>query len=116
MPGRPVLAINVINLGEVFYVVGRRRGERAAREALQDVRITGVVVVPSPEKLVLDAASLKMRHAISYADAFAAATVANGGGYLVTGDQELRTVGGLRILWIGEDSTDGRRGRKDGLK
>lgn len=49
------------------------------------------------------AATLKSRHAISYADAFAAATALLRGAPLVTGDPELQTMSmepNLKLEWI----------------
>jgi len=35
---RPRLFVNLVNLGEVFYLLGRRRGEREARETVEEIR------------------------------------------------------------------------------
>jgi len=81
--------ISVINLGEVVYRIGRVKGEAEARETLDQIRQSPLVVVPATEEAVLAAAGLKMHYSISYADAFAAATADQLGGILVTGDPEL---------------------------
>jgi len=95
------LVINVINLGEVFYILGRRRGEQEARSTIDELRATGIEVFPVTDSLVFDAASLKIRYTMAYADAFAAATAKAQSGILVTGDPELKDLKEISILWIG---------------
>lgn len=87
--GEAVLYISIINLGEVFYRTGRIKGEREAEETLEDIRRLPLNVIPASEEAVFAAAGLKMRHAISYADAFAAAAAERLEAALVTGDPEL---------------------------
>lgn len=81
--------ISIINLGEVLYRVGRIKGEQEAWQTLDQMRRLPLTVVPAGEEVVFAAARLKMRHAISYADAFAAATTNELDAVLVTGDPEL---------------------------
>jgi predicted nucleic acid-binding protein len=97
------LIINSINLGEVFYIIARERGIRAA-----DYFLT--VILPSLPVTVLDnsledviaAARLKAGHALSYADCFAAAAAIREQAPLVTGDPEFKSLGKrLRIYWVG---------------
>lgn len=83
------LAISLINLGEVVYRVGKVKGERAARETLAEIQQLPLEVIPAEEKLVWAAVIWKMHHAISYADAFAAATAEQLNATLLTGDPEL---------------------------
>ena len=87
--GAVELFISVINLGEVVYRIGRVKGEAEARETLDQIRQSSLVVVPATEEAVLAAAGLKMHYSISYADAFAAAIADQLSGILVTGDPEL---------------------------
>jgi len=84
------LFISIINLGEVAYRIGKVRGEDEARETLDEIRRLSLTVVPATEEAVFAAAGFKMRYAISYADAFAAATAVERDAVLVTGDPELQ--------------------------
>ena len=77
-----------INMGEVFYVLRRLHGEPAATETVRDLRLDIDVQLPD-ERLVLDAARIKAEHAMSYADAFAAAFTITNDAVLWTGDPEL---------------------------
>ena len=79
-----------VNLGEVFYVVHRRASEREARGVVRRLRARLTLDLPS-ETRVLEAATIKASHAISYADAFAVATAIAHEATLVTGDPELLT-------------------------
>jgi predicted nucleic acid-binding protein len=101
--GRVQLVMNIVNLGEVFYLVAKARGEASARTVLQNLQARRLEIVPAPDDLVLEAATLKARYPISYADAFAAATALARGAPLVTGDPEMRSLTGegLRLEWAG---------------
>ena len=83
---RPVMSW--INLGEVFYIVRRDRGDTEARDVVSDVRSRLRLDLPS-EHRVLAAAAIKADHRMAYADAFAAATAIAHRATLLTGDPEL---------------------------
>ncbi len=83
---RPVLSW--INLGEVLYILLRRRTKIEAMAAVRDIEAATAVELPS-EAVVREAAGIKARHPMAYADAFAAATAVAHGGQLWTGDPEL---------------------------
>ncbi len=85
----PERFISIINLGEVIYRVGKVKGETEAWKTLELLRRLPVTILPADEKAVFAAVRLKMRRAISYADAFAAAAAESLGATLVTGDPEL---------------------------
>lgn len=87
-----VVALSVINLGEINYIIGRARGAEAAHTALAQIEEMPIVLLPVDRAFVLAAAHYKMHYAISYADAFAAATAAKTDGTLLTGDPELLTL------------------------
>jgi predicted nucleic acid-binding protein len=83
---RPIMSW--INLGEVFSVLRRHRGERDATDTVRDLRLAVDVRLPD-ERLVIDAARIKADHSMSYADAFAAAFTITNDAVLWTGDPEL---------------------------
>ncbi len=86
--GNVELFISIINLGEVIYRIGKVKGEKEAQETLDEIRRLSLTVVPATEEAVFTAARFKMGYAISYANAFAAATAQDLGAVLVTGDPE----------------------------
>lgn len=77
-----------INLGEVFYVVQRATGADRARAVVGDLRHRLSLDLPT-EARVLEAAAIKARHALAYADAFAIATALSHRASLLTGDPEI---------------------------
>ena len=96
--------MNIVNLGEVFHLCVKARDLAYGKRVLQAVR-TRVTLAPAEDELVSAAATLKAHHAISYADAFGAATAMLRDAALVTGDPELRILARrekLQIEWIGE--------------
>lgn len=82
------LLLSIVNLGEVYYRVGRRSNRAEAMNTVQDIRRLALSVVPASDDLVLAAADFKMTYAISYADAFAAVLADQAGATLVSGDPE----------------------------
>jgi len=96
------LLVNIINLGEVFYILGRRKGEQEAKETIDEIKENRLEIIPVSNSLVFKAASIKMNHLIAYADAFAIATAMTQEGSLLTGDPELKDVRDIPIIWIGE--------------
>jgi len=87
--GTAKLFISIINLGEVYYIVGRIRGEDFAKQTLVDLRLLPLEILPVDETAVFAAARWKIRYPLSYADAFVAAAAEELQATLLTGDPEL---------------------------
>jgi ribonuclease VapC len=87
--GRAHLFLSIINLGEIYYRVGRVKSRREADRTIEDIRRLPLTILPATDEMVLSAAALKIEFPISYADAFAAAASRKLGGILVTGDPEM---------------------------
>ena len=101
--GELALAISLIDLGEVVYIVERERGLEQAKNVLSTIRSLPITLLSVDERVVLAAAHIKANHRISYADAFAAASVHLWGGRLVTGDPEFRPLEdeqNIAIEWL----------------
>lgn len=99
--GVPLL-INDINVGEVYYVVGRHRSLDAAERVMDHLRILPLEFVANDLEAVVAAARWKARYRISYADAFAAATADRFGATILTGDPEFEALGHrVEVEWIG---------------
>ena len=98
------LAMNIVNLGEVYYLAAKARDLAYADRVLQNLR-SRVSSVPAADDLVMYAAALKSRYPISYADAFAAATAVMRNSPLVTGDLDFQPMEslekGFQLEWIG---------------
>lgn len=83
------LFVSWINLGEVFYNIGRRRGIAAAEETLEELQDLPITVISPDSDTVIQAARLKSQYRLSYADAFAVVTAQQLQASLMTGDPEI---------------------------
>ena len=99
--GRVKLLMSAINVGEVYYFLRKHHSEALAdfwRESSRTLPVT--IEVPTAED-IWNAALLKARFPIAYADAFAAALAQKYNCPLLTGDPELRSVDSLELDWLG---------------
>lgn len=103
-PDQPTILLNVLNLGEVFYILGRRFGIGTARDTIRDLRTMPIRIVPADDTTVMEAASIKVCHRVSFADAVAAATARLNDSMLITGDPELKALPDVVVHWIGPQS------------
>ena len=93
--------ISAINVGELIYIVQRRSGEKAKLQMLVKLKSLDFTILSCPNELIFQAAELKGRFAMSYADTFVVASAIEHGATIVTGDPEFRQVEHLiRILWV----------------
>jgi predicted nucleic acid-binding protein len=99
--GRTRLLMSAINVGEVYYFLRKQHSEELAESWRETSRtLPATLEVPTFED-IWNAALLKARFAIAYADAFAAALAQKYNCPLVTGDPEFRSVDQLELDWIG---------------
>ncbi len=95
------LLVNEINVGEVYYIVAKHRSEDAAEHVLLHLDRLPLELVSNTFDDVLEAARLKARLPLSYADAFALTTAIRFDARLVTGDPEVETAEDLvEVDWI----------------
>ena len=98
--GRDLL-LSVVNWGEVYYITMREVGQERADEVAQLISTLPIQIVPADLDLTRQAAALKSKHKMSYADCFAAALAKQRKVELVTGDKEFRQVEGeVKIQWL----------------
>jgi len=83
------LLMNLVNLGEVYYRMVQLTGQAMADERLALIRALPIEIVPAKEAIVYEAARIKARHPVSYADAFAVATARLERAPVLTGDPEI---------------------------
>ena len=96
------LLMSEINIGEVYYILSRRRGPEKAEyflgTILQGLPIQGL---PVDFSLILEASRLKAKYPLSFADCFAAAQAIRSEASLLTGDPEFKALEALvRIEWL----------------
>lgn len=99
--GKSSIAIHIINLGEVFYRLCRLSGMKRGEEILEKIRMLPVKILSISDEEVMEAAKIKAKYPISYADAFAVAKALQIGATVVTGDPEYKKVSKMvEILWV----------------
>lgn len=100
------LYLSAVNLGEVYYIISRKRGERAAEEVVRgvmDEEMVAIVEVSWPR--AREAARIKAKGRLSYADAFVLGLALELKAPVVTGDPEIQAIAeslGTEIVWVGE--------------
>jgi predicted nucleic acid-binding protein len=94
--------MNEINLGEVYYILMRKRGAEAADYFMETILPSlPVARVAADMPGVLDAARLKAAYPLAFADCFAASTAIGNDADLLTGDPEFERIAHLvTIEWI----------------
>lgn len=93
--------LSIINYGEAVYIIEREQGLPAAQRTIAVVDQLPIKVIEADRRQILAAAHLKAHHAISYADAFAAALAEELAATLLTGDPEFRKVAHrITVEWL----------------
>ena len=87
------LLMSAVNWGEVFYIAWRHHGEAKAREAELKLQQLPITVMGVDRECATRVAALKQKHALGYADAFAAELAIEHDAWLVTADPEFEKVG-----------------------
>jgi len=99
--GASAAFLSVISLGEIYYIVARKRGEEKAGAITEDISRLPVGLVDVTKERVLAAARVKAQHPVSYADAFVVATAIEFTATIVTGDPEFKaTESRVAVLWL----------------
>jgi predicted nucleic acid-binding protein len=99
--GESVL-MNDINVGEVYYILHRRKDAESAAYFLDNILpALPVELVSNSFADVMRAAKIKAAHPLAYADCFAADTARRYQALLVTGDPEFKkTADIVDIEWL----------------
>lgn len=96
------MLLSQINVGEVYYILYRKRGREQADYFVETI-LPGLPlqVLPVDFSLVMEAARLKARYPLAYADCFALAAALRTEAALMTGDPEFNAVAELlTIEWL----------------
>ncbi len=95
------LLMNEITIGEVYYVIAKDRSIEKAEEFLHRLQTLPVQPVANSFPDIIEAARIKARFPISYADAFAVATAIRMNAAIVTEDPEFRAIEHLvTVDWL----------------
>ena len=96
------LLMSEINIGEVYYILSRKRGSEKA-DYFFDTILKGLPIegLPVDLSLILEASRLKAKYPLSYADCFAAAQAIRSEASILTGDPEYKAVEKLAAIeWL----------------
>jgi len=95
------ILLNIVNWGEIYYIIMRKFGEETAEKKMREIEQMPVEVILLDRELAREAARIKACHTLSYADSFAAALTKMGKGELITGDKEFKSIEKeISIFWI----------------
>ena len=96
-----VVLLSLIAYGECLYLIERERGVQPAQRAVGIIDQLALHVMPADPPLVFEAAHVKARYPISYADAFSVALAKRNHGRVMTGDPEFRVVESeIAVHWL----------------
>ncbi len=94
--------MNEINVGEVYYILFRKRGPEKADYFIDTILASlPILTVSNGFEDVVDAAKIKAEHPLSYADCFAVASARKNNAIIMTGDPEFKKIEQLvEIEWL----------------
>jgi len=99
--GEAELLLNIINWGEIFYIILRTYGNDYAALIEKEINTLPVKIIAADFNLTKQAAVFKSKNKMSYADCFAASTAFIHKGSILTGDNEFKEVENeINIEWI----------------
>ena len=93
--------MTVVNAGEVWYIIAREISEEEANNSIKELRDLRIQFVDVDWELTQEAARIKSKHKMSYADCYATSLAKSKKADLVTGDKEFSTVENeVKIQWV----------------
>lgn len=93
--------MSVINWGEIYYNTMRDQGIAIAEKVIGKLKQYPIELVDADQKLTYEAAKLKGRYKIAYADCFAVALSHRLNAVVITGDPEFKKFGDeYSIQWL----------------
>jgi len=93
--------MSVINWGEMYYNTMREQGIEEAESVLTQFDKYPIQLIEADRRMTYEAAKLKAKYKIAYADCFAAALASSLKALLVTGDPEFKKLSHeISIEWI----------------
>ncbi len=95
------LLMCIVNWGEVYYQVMRRFGEQKTQEIEQLIRTLPITLIEADKSLTREAARIKTKRKMAYADCFAVALARLKKAELHTGDPEFKAAEKeIQIVWL----------------
>jgi predicted nucleic acid-binding protein len=98
--GKTVLLMSVVNWGEVYYSMWRRKGLETANDALDKIARMPIEIVGADGPLTKIAAEIRAQHKLPYADCFAAALARQRVAAIATADRDFALIEDMvEIYW-----------------
>jgi len=95
------LLMCIVNWGEVYYQVRRRFGDQKAQEIEQLIETLPITLIDANKELTREAARIKAKYRMAYADCFAVALARLKKAEVYTGDAEFKLVEKeIKIVWL----------------
>jgi len=96
------LCDNVLNLGEVYYISMRKKGEQVADTIIENIeKLPLEIIEPLDRAMIMLASKIKANHTIALADVFCAATASIKEAIIATGDSEFKQLESeYNIYWL----------------
>jgi predicted nucleic acid-binding protein len=95
------LLMCIVNWGEVYYQVMRRFGDQKAQEIEQFIQTLPITLIEANKDLTREAARIKARKRMAYADCFTVALARLKKAELYTGDPEFKAVEKeIKVVWL----------------
>lgn len=99
--GQHQLLMDWINVGEVIYMLVRKRSRQASEDFLTRLPSLPIRLVMPTSDSIVRAARLKSIYKLSYADAFAVDLAVQQQSGIVTGDPEIAALNVVKVVWVG---------------
>lgn len=98
--GDPLL-INLVNFGEIYYLIKKRFGPKILEEILALIEELPIHLYPVSKELMVLAANIKADYNFPFVDSICAATAIKEEGYLLTADFDFKKIEKkLTIHWV----------------
>ena len=96
------ILMNEVNVGEVYYILFRKRGQIQADYFLETILAAlPITIITNTFNDVIDAAKIKAEYPLSFTDCFAAALARKHDASIVTGDPEFKKIEHLvTVEWL----------------
>jgi ribonuclease VapC len=99
--GRARVLMSAVNYGEVYGLIRREQGLDQALTAIHAISPLPIEITDATPTRALQAADVKSKHKLYYADSFAAALAIEHKATLVTSDSDFRRLGhGFPVVWL----------------
>jgi predicted nucleic acid-binding protein len=98
---RVELVMSMINVGEAFYTIAKRNSLADAERFLVRMWSLPIRIISPTQDDIMAAARIKASHAIAFGDAFAIALAKSEEASVITGDEEIRRCGLVKVDWVG---------------